>query len=267
METPAARRASISDGMPLVDSPTPPPGAVLGRIALERVSAAELAEQTAQQDEITRGTGSVPAIDNPPTEVVPRSAAPTRVQRSSNARLALIIGAPLVVLALAGGWLLFLRKPEPVAVVEIPLPPPPPVVVAPPPPEPEPEPVKPPPVAVRTIAGKPMVLEYGAAGEAVEGANPAIVAKARAASLAGDKRLAAKDPKGALKLYRASLKIYPAYLGAYRGMGRALAASGDKKGAIKVLSAYVKIAPEAADADEINKLIEKLGKKPPTRRK
>ncbi len=143
-----------------------------------------------------------------------------------------------------------------------------PQVLAPPPPAPPPTPpataeAKAPPVAVRMLAGKPVVLEDEPLGD---GPNAAIVAKARAACRRGDARLAARDRKAAIKAYRAALKLYPAYIGAYRGLGRALAIAGDKAAAIKVLSVYVVTVPEAKDVTAINQLIEKLKKKPARRK-
>jgi hypothetical protein len=209
--------------------------------------------------------------DRPSKPVRRVLAAAAKAQQPFPLKKALIIGAPVAALLLGLSiWLIARRSPAPPpppAVVEIPLPPEPaPVVVA--PPAPPVEEIKPPVAAVPMLDGKPMVLE-GDKGPDVEvaGANPAQVAKARAAYRNGNARLAAGDKKGALKLFRASLKAYPGYVAAYRGLGRALAATGDKKAAIKVLKAYVKAVPEADDVASINKLIDKLGKKAPARRK
>lgn len=207
-----------------------------------------------------------------PLKPARRVLAPTaRAQPAFPLKTALIVAAPLtVVVLLIGGTWVWMRRPPappPPVVQKLPVPPPPPVVVAPPPAPPTEEP-KPPPAPVPMLSGKPVVLEYDVGADAAElpGANPALVAKARDAYRKGNARLAAGDKKGAIKLYRASLKFYPAYVGALRGLGRALAASGDKK-AINVLKLYVKTVPEAEDVGAINALIEKLGKKPPARRR
>ncbi len=218
-----------------------------------------------------------PAADKPIKPVRRTLPATPKTTQPFPIKTALLVGVPLAVVLLGGAGLwLWVRqpgKPTPPDVQELPLPPAPPVVVAPPPPPPVPVPVpevvKPPPPVVPMIAGKPIVLEYDTGAEAAEvpGAPAATVARAREAFKKGNARLAAGDKKGALKLFKASLKSYPAYVGAYRGLGRALAATGDKKNAIKTLKYYVKVVPEAEDVGAINTLIEKLGKKPPGRRK
>ncbi len=180
----------------------------------------------------------------------------------------LIAGAPVVVLLLTVLVLLLRRSsaPMPSVVQELPVPPPPVEVVA-PAPAPAPVEIPAPPAVVPTLSGKPVVLEYDAGPDAaaVAGADPDAVARARDANRKGNARLTAGDKKGALKAYRAALKIYPGYVGAYRGLGRLLMVSGDKKTAIKAFKLYLKTVPDAEDAASINALIEKLQKKPPAR--
>lgn len=112
------------------------------------------------------------------------------------------------------------------------------------------------------LKNKEIVLEYdGRIGKnsAPPSDQPAI-AKARASYVTGTQRLNAGDHSGALDNYRRALSQYPAYVGAYRGMGLAYERKGDKSNALKALRMYVSVAPRATDVAALRKRIESLSK-------
>lgn len=208
-----------------------------------------------------------------------QATAPKTSDPNEKLKLILLVAVPLAVLLLGLVIWLAVRAPTPPTVIELPnvaepviaKPPPPPPVAQ---PTPEPVPTPAPVEAPKLLAGKPVVLDYpDKPSPAVPGTNDAVIAKARALADKGAARLAAKDGKGAVKFFRASMKTYPAYLAAYRGLGRALAATNDKKGALQMLNIYLRAVPEADDAEELKALVAKLSapapakKKGPTRKK
>ncbi len=115
-----------------------------------------------------------------------------------------------------------------------------------------------------TLAGKQVVLEYDTqARESKPVANApkddqAAIARARTSYAAGNTRLFAGDADGAIRNYRQALAYYPAYVGAYRGLGLAYAQKGDNAAAVKALRTYVSAAPGAKDAAIIRKRIQSL---------
>ncbi len=199
--------------------------------------------------------------------VAPKTPAP-----NAKLKLILIIAVPVAVL-LVGLVLYFSLRTTTPTVIE--LPPRPEPIVAKPPPEPEPaatpEPVAPTPVPLEApmlLAGKPVVLDYpDKPSPPVPGTNDAVIAKARALAEKGTARLDAKDGKAAVKFFRASMKTYPAYLAAYRGLGRSLAVTNDKKGALQMLNIYLRAVPEAEDAEDLKALVAKLSAPAPAKKK
>lgn len=148
-------------------------------------------------------------------------------------------------------------------------------------PEPEPEPAPPAttttptltpatPAATRPkvsklralLKDKEIVLEYdGRIGKnSAPASDQPAIAKARASHAAGTQRLNAGDYNGALDHYRRALSHYPAYVGAYRGMGLAYERRGDKSNALKALRMYVSIAPRATDVPALRQRIDALSK-------
>jgi regulator of sirC expression with transglutaminase-like and TPR domain len=85
------------------------------------------------------------------------------------------------------------------------------------------------------------------------------VKRARGLYLDGNKKLSG-DANGAVALYQSSLKAYPGYVAAYRGMGLAFVQLKDTPKALASFKTYVKLAPGAKDAPLIKKVIEKLEK-------
>jgi outer membrane biosynthesis protein TonB len=138
----------------------------------------------------------------------------------------------------------------------------PPVVTEPKPPVvAQPKPKKP-----KALGGKKVVLEYDnqtrdtkPVADAPQ-ADQAAISKARTSYAAGNTRLFAGDPDGAILNYRQALSYYPAYIAGYRGLGLAYAQKRDKANAIKALNTYLGAVPNAKDAALIRKRIETLSK-------
>ena len=126
------------------------------------------------------------------------------------------------------------------------------------------EPV-PPPTPRRTaprIAGKQVVLEYDSQARdpartpsSNARGDSAAIGKARRSYNAGNQRLFAGDPAGAIRAYQQALAIYPGYVAGYRGLGLAYAQQGDKPKALAALRTYVRIVPAAKDVPLIKKRI------------
>ncbi len=118
-----------------------------------------------------------------------------------------------------------------------------------------------------TIAGKQLVVENDSearAGKPVANAaqaDQAAITRARRAYTAGNSRLFAGDPDGAIREYRQALAHYPGYVSGYRGLGLAYAQKGDRANAIKALRTYVRAAPNAKDASIIQRRIQALSAK------
>jgi hypothetical protein len=113
----------------------------------------------------------------------------------------------------------------------------------------------------RTLNKKAVVLEYDdGTAEPVE--VPAefkgAIEKARALYQAGNKKLFAKDPGGAIADYVAAIDAYGGYAAAYRGLGLALADRNENAKAITAFRTYLRSAPNARDAALIKKVVEKL---------
>ncbi len=79
--------------------------------------------------------------------------------------------------------------------------------------------------------------------------------QAKAAYNAGNQRLFAGDPQGAIRAYREALSLMPGYAPGYRGLGLAYEQAGDKANAVKALQQYVKAAPTAKDVEKIKQRI------------
>ena len=114
--------------------------------------------------------------------------------------------------------------------------------------------------AVRRPArpGKKLVLDYDKPAAEQPAAAPSAdagLAKARAAYAAGNQRLFAGDPDGAIREYRQALALYPGYVAGYRGLGLAFAQQGDKPKALQALRTYVNAVPNAKDVGLIKKRI------------
>lgn len=108
--------------------------------------------------------------------------------------------------------------------------------------------------------GKPKANPTGATGtttvavaEPVE--NTTAREQAKAAYNAGNQRLFAGDPQGAIRAYREALSLMPGYAPGYRGLGLAYEQAGDKANAVKALQQYVKAAPTAKDVEKIKQRI------------
>ena len=124
----------------------------------------------------------------------------------------------------------------------------------------------------RTLGGKKVVLEYDpkptsptpppAQVPTPMGEDPATVARAREAYHKGNVKLFAGDDKGAIDLYRESLKIYPGYVAGYRGLGLAYEEAGQKDDALKAFHTYVRTVPSANDTPIIRRRIEHLESAP-----
>jgi hypothetical protein len=136
---------------------------------------------------------------------------------------------------------------------------------------PEPQATAPtPPRPRRTLGGKKVVLEYDPKPTSPAppppqaptpmGEDPATVARAREAYHKGNVKLFAGDDKGAIDLYRESLKIYPGYVAGYRGLGLAYEEGGNKDEALKAFHTYVRTVPNAVDAAIIRRRIDHLEK-------
>jgi len=115
------------------------------------------------------------------------------------------------------------------------------------------------------LGGKQVVLESDAQATANQpAAAPAseqgAIKKARAAYSAGNQKLFAGDPAGAIKFYRQALAYYPGYVAGYRGLGLAYERQGDKTNALKALRMYVSSVPSAKDTPLIRKRIASLQK-------
>ena len=131
---------------------------------------------------------------------------------------------------------------KPVPPTPTPAPPPASAVVAPTEPDPTattPAPVVPPKPAirnvVRTTPGKKLVLDYDKGKVPVDAGPKSTdqsLAKARTAYAAGNQRLFAGDPTGAIRQYHQALAAYPGYVAGYRGLGLAYAQLGDKANAV-----------------------------------
>ncbi|MCX5742484.1 MAG: tetratricopeptide repeat protein, partial [Proteobacteria bacterium] len=83
--------------------------------------------------------------------------------------------------------------------------------------------------------------------------------RARAAYGAGNRRLFAGDPGGAIRAYHQALAAYPGYVAGYRGLGLAYAQLGDKGKAMTAFQTYVNLVPRARDVGLIKKRIAALG--------
>ena len=118
--------------------------------------------------------------------------------------------------------------------------------------------------AAKTVAGKQVVLEYDSGQRDVQKAatptreDEPLVLKARAEYSAGNRRLFAGDPTGAIRSYRQALAVYPGYVAGYRGLGLAYAQLGDKTAALRALRSYVSLVPTAKDVPLIKKRIAAL---------
>jgi hypothetical protein len=117
----------------------------------------------------------------------------------------------------------------------------------------------------RRLATNKLVVEYG--GPASEPSTPSLVARgaedpaigrARLAYLAGNQRLFAGDPDGAIAAYRRALIQYPGYVGGHRGLGLAYAQRGDDARALEAFTTYVTLVPGARDVALIKKRIVRL---------
>lgn len=115
-----------------------------------------------------------------------------------------------------------------------------------------------------TLAGKQVVLEYDTQAreaKAVPNApkdDQAAISRARTSYAAGNTRLFSGDTDGAIRNYKQALAYYPAYVGAYRGLGLAYAQKGDKAAATRALKTYLGAAPTAKDAPIIRKRLQAL---------
>lgn len=175
--------------------------------------------------------------------------------------------------------------PEPDAVAPAPEPPPPEKAPEPAPkpapvvaktPEPGPKPAEPPvkapgpgpsaapkPAAPAgpKLGGKQVVLEYDKGPEGGAALPPEIAAdvqRARTLYQQGNAKLFGGDAKAAVSLYEQSLKAYPGYVGAYRGLGLAWSERKESARALAAFRTYAKNAPGAKDAALIKKVIAKL---------
>lgn len=113
-----------------------------------------------------------------------------------------------------------------------------------------------------TLGGKKVVLEYDTPTHEVPKSTGAEedgpVAKARAAYSAGNKRLFAGDPEGAVKAYQQALADYPGYVAGYRGLGLAYTETGDKLKAMSAFHLYLTAVPGAKDAALIKRRLTAL---------
>ena len=120
-------------------------------------------------------------------------------------------------------------------------------------------PAEPAPKKHPTLGGKKVVLEYDTPthetpkSTAAAPEEDSAVAKARAAYAAGNKRLFAGDPEGAVKAYQQALADYPGYVASYRGLGLAYTQTGDKLKAMSAFHLYLSAVPGAKDAPLIKK--------------
>ena len=90
------------------------------------------------------------------------------------------------------------------------------------------------------------------------GEDPVKVESARKSYYRGNQRLFEGDANGAIAEYHEALKIYPAYVAGYRGLGLAYAERGDIGDALSSLRQYIKAVPTARDVPIIQKRIQRL---------
>ena len=84
---------------------------------------------------------------------------------------------------------------------------------------------------------------------------------ARVAYDAGNKRLYAGDPMGAIVKFKEALAAAPGYAAAHRGLGLAYSLGGDKAKAVAAFKAYLAASPGAKDAAKIQERIAALQSK------
>jgi hypothetical protein len=290
---PAAFARTVKRQLPPEPEPAPP--APLPIIQLEENQAlTQLERKTSQPpaDALPEASVSELWANSPPPTPLPIPHKPGPPWR-------LIAGAVAVILLLAGAsWAVFGRgdgrkaeaepvevkreQPKPEEPKPEPTPEPKPVEAKPvekpeprPEPKPEPKPVdakpvekkpEPKPAETKSAEAKPaaakaasrkVVIEYDK--DPVDADAPPEVKRARGLYLDGNKKLSG-DANGAVALYQSSLKAYPGYVAAYRGMGLAFVQLKDTPKALASFKTYVKLAPGAKDAPLIKKVIEKLEK-------
>ncbi len=115
-------------------------------------------------------------------------------------------------------------------------------------------------IVARAKPAKKLVLDYDKPSKPIEPAksDDQSLAKARAAYAAGNQRLFAGDPEGAIRAYQQALDAYPGYVAGYRGLGLAYAQLHDKPSAVTAFKTYVRLVPNAKDVALIQKRIAAL---------